>query len=319
MILDWRTGSSRFIYAPVRAFHPTPAGDLTDTHSPPPYPMPDSIHPALKISALVRLVLGFLLAVAPVRAADKDDTGYVLRPNDTVSLSVYQELDLSVKVRILKSGQASFPLIGSVDIGGLSVAAAAEKIRSLYAKDYLVDPKINLTVDEYATEYISVIGAVKTPGQIPMPVSGHLDLASAMATAGGLGENADANGIQLVRASGATSTYSMDAIQGASGRVQLSPGDRIIVNQSAFVGKTVSVLGCVGKPGPVAFPLKGKLDLVNAIAFAGGLTDMARPSKISINRKGKVIIVDFKVISERGDRPYLLEPDDVITVPERIF
>ena len=273
----------------------------------------------MSFPGLLRLILLFALSAVSTHGAGKDDSSYVLRPNDAISLSVYQELDLSVKVRILKTGEASFPLIGSVQVGGLSVAAAAEKIRALYAKDYLVDPKLNLTVDEYATEFFSVIGAVKLPGQFPMPVSGKLDLASAMATSGGPTENADTNGIQLVRASGATSTFSMDGIQGAAGRTQLAPGDRIIVNQSAFVGKTVTVLGFVGKPGPVAFPLKGKLDLVNAIALAGGLTEMARPSKISINHKGKVTIVDFKVVSERGDRPYLLEPDDVITVPERIF
>lgn len=265
-----------------------------------------------------RLTLFLVISVA-ARGAGSEDASYVLRPNDTISLAVYQELDLSVTVRILKSGEASFPLIGSVQVGGLSVAAAAAKIRDLYAKDYLVDPKLNLSVDEYATEFISVIGAVKVPGQIPMPVSGHLDLAAAMATAGGLAENADANSIQLVRATGATSTFSMDAIVGASGRTQLAAGDRIIVNQSAFVGKTVTVLGQVGKPGPVPFPLKGKLDLVNAIAMAGGLTELANPKKVTINRRGTVTLIDFKVISQRGDRPYLLEPEDVITVAERLF
>ena len=265
-----------------------------------------------------RLIL-FLLISAVALAASKEDVTYTLRPNDTIRLAVYEELDLSVQVRILKTGQASFPLIGSVDVGGLTVAAAAARIRDLYAKDYLVDPKLTLTVDEYATEFISVIGAVKSPGQIPMPVSGHLDLASAMATAGGLAENADANGIQLVRASGTTSNFSMSSIEGASGRIKLEAGDRIIVNQSAFVGKTLTVLGQVGKPGPLAFPLNGRLDLVNAIAMAGGLTELANPKKVTISRKGSVTVIDFKAISQRGDRPLMLQPDDVVTVAERLF
>ena len=265
-----------------------------------------------------RLIL-FLLISAAALAASKEDVTYTLRPNDTIRLAVYEELDLSVQVRILKTGQASFPLIGSVEVGGLTVAAAAARIRDLYAKDYLVDPKLTLTVDEYATEFISVIGAVKSPGQIPMPVSGHLDLASAMATAGGLAENADANGIQLVRASGTTSNFSMSLIEGASGRIKLEAGDRIIVNQSAFVGKTLTVLGQVGKPGPLAFPLNGRLDLVNAIAMAGGLTELANPKKVTISRKGSVTVIDFKAISQRGDRPLMLQPDDVVTVAERLF
>lgn len=271
-------------------------------------------------AACLRFVLLLALSLSAFsRAAEEEKTNYILRPNDTIRLAVYEEPDLSVQVRILKTGQASFPLIGSVEIGGLSVSAAATKIRDLYAKDYLVDPKLTLTVDEYATEFISVIGAVKSPGQIPMPVSGHLDLASAMATAGGIAENADANNIQLVRASGTTSSFSMSAIEGASGRIKLEAGDRIIVNQSAFVGKTLTVLGQVGRPGPVPFPINGRLDLVNAIALAGGLTELANPKKVSINRRGRVTVVDFKAISQRGDKPYLLQPDDVITVAERLF
>jgi len=251
--------------------------------------------------------------------AAPDDSTYTLRPNDTIRLAVYEEPDLSGQVKILKTGQASFPLIGSVEIGGLTVAAASGKIRDLYAKDYLVDPKLTLTVDEYATEFISVIGAVKVPGQIPMPVSGNLDIASAMATAGGLSESADPNNIQLVRASGATSTFSLGSVEGPTGRIRLSSGDRIIVNQSSFVGKTVTVLGQVGRPGPLAFPVSGRLDLVKAIAQAGGLTDLANPKKVTINRRGQVIPLDFKAISQRGDQPFLLQPDDVVTVAERIF
>ena len=262
------------------------------------------------LTGMFRLILWLALSVVAAGAVP-ENASYTLRPNDTIRLAVYEEPDLSVQVRILKTGQVSFPLIGSVEVGGLSVADATRNIRDRYARDFLVDPKITLTVDEYATEFISVIGAVKIPGQIPMPVSGHLDLASAMATVGGLAPEADATGIQLVRAAGTTTSFSMDSIQGASGRVQLAAGDRIIVNQSAFVGKTVTVLGQVGKPGPLPFPLNGHLDLVNAIALAGGVTELANPKKVSINRKGVVTMVNFKEISQRGDRPWLLHPDDV--------
>ena len=263
-------------------------------------------------------LLALILAQA-AWSAPAEDASYILRPNDVIRLSVYEEPDLSVQVRILKTGEAAFPLIGSVSVSGLSVSAAATRIRDLYAKDYLVDPKLTLTVDQYATEFISVIGAVRNPGQVTMPVSGNLDLAAAMASAGGLSETADANNIQLVRASGSTATYSMAAIQGEAGRVVLGPGDRIIVSQSPFVGKSLTVLGQVGRPGPIAFPVDGRLDLVKAIALAGGLTDLANPRKVSVNRRGKVIILDFKVISQRGDRPFLLQPDDVVTVAERLF
>lgn len=283
----------------------------------------------MTLPALLRFILLALLAVSGVRAAPTEakpadpkptDGSYVLRPNDDIRLEVYEEADLSTSVRILKTGEASFPLIGSVEIGGLSVNAATTKIRELYAKDYLVDPKITLSVLNYATDYISVIGAVRSPGQIPIPVAGNLDLATAMATVGGTTETADANRIQLVRATGTTSSYTMAAIlSGESGRVALAAGDRIIVNQSAFVGKSVNILGQVGRQGPVAFPISGQFDLVNAIALAGGLTNLANPKKVTLNRKGKVTLLNYTEISQRGDRPYLLQPDDIVIVAERVF
>lgn len=248
------------------------------------------------------------------------DSSYVLRPNDIIRLDVYEEPDLSGAVRILKTGHASFPLIGSLEISGISVSAASAKIRDLYAKDYLVDPKLTLTVQEYATDFVSVIGAVRNAGQIPIPVSGQIDLAAAMATAGGLSETADANSVMLVRANGSSSTYSMSSIvNGTNGRVNLQAGDRIIVNQSAFVGKSLTILGQVGRQGLIPFPVNGRLDLVSAIAYAGGLSDLANPKKITLNRKGKVITLDYREISQRGDKPFLLLPDDIVNVPERLF
>jgi polysaccharide biosynthesis/export protein len=249
----------------------------------------------------------------------KRDTTYILRPNDSIRVSVYGEPELSVPVRILQTGQASFELIGLVEIGGLTVASAEEKIRSLYAKDFLVDPKLTLAVDGYATDLISVIGAVNSPGPIPIPVSGQLDLASALATAGGLAPNADTGSIQLVRAAGGTSTFSLKAVQSTAARTALAAGDRIIVAESRFVGKSIKLLGQVRSPGSMPFPIDGKLDLVTAIAMVGGLTDLANPRKVSINRNGVVTTVDFRQMTERGNRPYMLEPDDIIIVSERVF
>jgi polysaccharide export outer membrane protein len=269
---------------------------------------------------MLRVILCALLIGLNVRAEELRDSTYILRPNDIIRLDVYEEPDLSGAVRILKTGHASFPLIGSLEISGLSVKAASAKIRDLYAKDYLVDPKLTLTVQEYATDFISVIGAVRNAGQIPIPVSGNIDLAAAMATAGGLSETADSNSILLVRASGENATYSMPSIvNGPNGRIKLEAGDRIIVNQSDYVGKSLTILGQVGRQGPIPFPVSGRLDLVTAIAYAGGLTDLANPRKVTINRKGRVIILDYREISQRGDQPFLLQPDDIVNVPERLF
>ena len=161
------------------------------------------------------VIASLVFSFSDIASAQSSGSSYTLRPNDLVRLSVYEEPDLDAEVRILKTGQASFPLIGSVEIGSLSVNDATAKIRDLYAKDYLVDPQVTLTVDEYATDFVSVIGQVKTPGQIPIPQTGGLDIGSALATAGGLTENADTKNIQIVRAGGSSTSLSLEAIQGA--------------------------------------------------------------------------------------------------------
>lgn len=101
-------------------------------------------------------IAALFLAVGTLQAeTDKADPTYVLKPNDVVILSVFEEVDLSTQTRILQTGEAAFPLIGPVRIGGLSVRAATAHLRELYSADYLVDPKITLTLAEYAQQHVS--------------------------------------------------------------------------------------------------------------------------------------------------------------------
>lgn len=266
---------------------------------------------------LLRLLLLLVVVFhSPVLMAQDPDP--VLKPNDMVSLQVFDEKELDTNTRILKSGEVVLPLIGTVKIGGMTVSKANTLIRDLYAKDYLVDPKITLTISEYSQDFISVIGAVRAAGQFAMPPDGKFDLAAALASAGGLSPEANPERITVVKPDGQSKVYSATATRNGTG-INLQPGDRVIVDHSNYLGKTATVVGQVGKPGPVVFPVNGRLDLVLAIAQAGGFTQVANPKKVSINRKGKLTTVDVKEMTDRGDKPYYLEPDDIVTVPERFF
>ncbi|MDA7507227.1 polysaccharide biosynthesis/export family protein, partial [Akkermansiaceae bacterium] len=138
---------------------------------------------------------------------------YVLRPNDVVELSVYEEPDLAKIATILKTGEASFPLIGSVNLKGLSLAKASEKISALYAADYIRYPRVNLSVSEYAVDYVNVIGMVTTPGKIPIPQFSDLDLRAAVANAGGLTALADREKIVYNPINGEAREFSYDFIR----------------------------------------------------------------------------------------------------------
>ena len=252
-------------------------------------------------------------------AAGKTSSSYVLNENDLLRMDVFQEPDLAVAVRILKSGEAAFPLIGSVRLAGLTVAEATEKLRALYDADYLVDPKLSLTVTEYAQQFVDVLGAVHAPGRVLIPASGKLDLAAALAAVGGLGPDADPAGIKVTRTNGSSATYSLTQTQAGNAAIPLNPGDRILVAESQFANKKITILGEVRTRGELNFPIDGKLDLLTAIARAGGYTELANPKKVNVSRKGKVTEVNARELEKDGAAPYMLQPEDVIIVTERRF
>jgi polysaccharide export outer membrane protein len=249
----------------------------------------------------------------------KLDTTYVLKPDDMLELSVFEEPDLATATRVLKTGEAVFPLIGSVHVGGQTLDDSTRRIRDLYDEKYLVNPRVSLTVTSYGQQLIAVLGSVKTPGNIPLPASGSIDLASALALSGGLHEDADTSSISIVRAGGASSVFTRDQVLSGGAAVKLGPGDRVVVGQSRFIGKTVTILGKVMRPGPVEFPVDGALDLVGAISRAGGFHELANMKKVTVNRNGKVHVIDVRKLSESGTEGFKLVPGDVVSVPERVF
>ncbi|YCM42622.1 SLBB domain-containing protein [Verrucomicrobiaceae bacterium 227] len=231
------------------------------------------------------LLFGMLLTFSSQLFAEPDSNlrdSHVLRPNDVVKLSVYEEPELESEITILKSGQATFPLIGTLQLSGLSLGEASREILKRYATDYIRNPKLSLTVSKYATEFVSVIGQVGTPGEVPIPQTGNLDVASALLTAGDITDDADPNNIQLVTVAGETRTLTHAAIQGEAGRLVMKSGDKLIVHESPYARSIVSVIGEVNKPGAFPLPKSGKMDLVTALAQAGGPTEVADTAAIKV-------------------------------------
>ena len=116
---------------------------------------------------------------------------YVLRDNDLVRLTVFQEDDMTTETRVSKSGYITLPLLGAVEVAGKSVADATNEIRTRLDKDYIINPQVTLTVMEYAQQWVTVLGEVQKPGQVQIPPEGGLDLLGAIALAGGYTRVAD--------------------------------------------------------------------------------------------------------------------------------
>jgi polysaccharide export outer membrane protein len=170
-------------------------------------------------------------------------SGYVLSANDQVAVEVFGEDDLRTNGRLNAEGNLSLPLLGSVHLAGLTLTQATARVTELYARDYLVNPKVNVMLVGYAKRRFTVLGQVNRPGSYEMPDGSPtgIDLLEAVAMAGGYtriaaperitvrrhGPNGDeilkVDGKRLARGTG-----------GARSSFKVQPGDTITVGESIF-------------------------------------------------------------------------------------
>jgi len=118
--------------------------------------------------------------------ADSQVATNVLEPGDAIELRIYQEDDLNLpRVVIGQDGTIAHPLLGSLEVGGKTIERARDMIRDILAKDYLVDPRVTLTIVEYARRSFTILGHVVRPGSYDVPRNESIDLPRAIAIAGG--------------------------------------------------------------------------------------------------------------------------------------
>jgi polysaccharide biosynthesis/export protein len=127
---------------------------------------------------------------------------YVLVPNDTIMVKVYQESDLDAKVRISKDGTIVLPLLGQVSVGGKTREDAARLIRDLLAEKYLVSPQVSLDIAEYSKRRFTVLGQVQRPGTYDLPGDEAVNLLQAISMAGGYTRLGTGRGVSVQRGQG---------------------------------------------------------------------------------------------------------------------
>ncbi|MBT8038343.1 MAG: polysaccharide export protein [Verrucomicrobiae bacterium] len=267
------------------------------------------------------ILTGLLLVLAPWYAHAED---YRLQQTDVISLSVYQEADMQTEAMIGKSGNVSLPLIGTVEIKGLTLREAEQKVKELYEKDYLVDPKVRMTIVSYAKKWLTVAGAVENPGNIAYPEEGTINLASAVAMAGGVMEMGNSRNITVARKAGGASKHSL----ANSGKILLLPGDTVVVprlprTDLKLTVRTSTVSGEVKNPGDISLPSNGKIDILTAIAKAGGFSKVANQKECILHRKMKTgykaIDVSIRNIRSGKDPMVFIYQGDIIIIKESRF
>jgi polysaccharide export outer membrane protein len=137
------------------------------------------------------------LPVADPVAAAVGRPEYRVGPGDLLSVTVFQVTDLGRDVRVDNAGQVTLPLIGAVTAAGRTVRELEHDIATRYAERYLQDPQVSVFVKEFASQRVTVEGAVEKPGIYPM--SSRLTLLQAIALAQGLDETASKGNVIVFR------------------------------------------------------------------------------------------------------------------------
>lgn len=182
------------------------------------------------------LLLGGLSAeraVAATAAVAVDNPGiYLLRQGDSVMISVWREDALQKQVIVLPDGSITFPLVGRIEVAGLSTPEVERRITTKL-KEFIPEPVVTVVIAGIEGNRAYVMGKVNSPGSLI--INGPLTVLQAISVMGGFDKFADESGIKVIRAKGdhqeVFPVHYKDIISGRdmSSNIQLKAGDTIVV------------------------------------------------------------------------------------------
>lgn len=244
---------------------------------------------------------------------------YKLGAGDEIQIYAMDIVELNRKYVLGPDGKITVPGFGVVSLNGMTREQAAKTITDLVKKQYLA-PRVDVLVEAYNNNRIFVLGEVRKPGQYLFP--GRPLLLAALAHAEGLTDKADMHACTIVRGNGMLieiDLYDLLRKGDQTVNIPLLPEDAVYVRASEE--HTFFVLGEVNHPG--VFPRGESVDVVRAIAMAGGYTEDGALQKIHIIRrtqpdKPQLIDVDMSgLMKGQGVTNPLVESGDIVFVERR--
>jgi len=216
------------------------AGSLL-AQSPAPVASAEPVRPTYPIPGMSSSSTAPAAAAPALPSGVSAPSGYILSADDQVAVEVFGEEDLRTNGRLNGEGNLSVPLLGSVHLAGLTLTQAASRLTDLYARDYLVNPRVNVMLVGYAKRRFTMLGQINRPGSYEMPDGSPegIDLLEAVAMAGGYTRIAAPERISIRRHSnaGKDEIIRVDAKRLARGdrsNFTVLPGDAITVGESIF-------------------------------------------------------------------------------------
>ncbi len=211
---------------------------------------------------------------------------YLIEGSDVLRITVYDYPDLNTVVRVSKAGTITFPLLGEIEVKGLTPHQARKKIADLLAKGIIVNPQVNVFVEQFKSKRVNVIGEVEKPGQYDLMVNEPTYVADIISNCMGLTKEAGETLTILRKVEDKPKKIIVDLPEllkdgDLSQNIELREGDILYIQR---VGHFY-IYGEVNKPG--YYKIESGLTVIKAISMAEGLTTVASTNNIRIIRKTK--------------------------------
>jgi polysaccharide biosynthesis/export protein len=277
----------------------------------------------MAIRTLLFSLGALLLGAIGLYAQPEQPTDYIIGSQDILLITSFDQEDMSGKYQVDSDGTFTFPYVGRVKAGGLTLRELEAELKKLLKQgSFFRDPQISVGVEQYRSQKIHIVGEVRNPGTYPL--TGDMNLIEAVARAGSTLPSASGE-VLIVRPKAghsvkgptlpvgdATDVTTVDLKQLQSGALSqnfaLKDGDTIFVPRA----ESVYVFGQVKNPG--AYPIQRSTTVLQALSLAGGVTERGATGRIKIVRieKGKTIEIRVKLTD-------IVLAGDTIMVPERFF
>jgi polysaccharide export outer membrane protein len=277
----------------------------------------------LWLGTLLAACYGGFLAASTAEGGQQAAVDYLIGPHDALTVQVFDQPDLGGSYVVEADGTFSFPLIGRVTAGGLTIRAFEAALKTQLADGYFTNPQVTVAIEQYRSQRLFVMGEVRNPG--PVSLSGDMTLIEALARAGSMLPSASGR-IAIVRGSPGSSARipppggnesesdivytTLSDLEGGSRsqQIELHDGDTIFVVRA----ESAYVFGEVKAPG--AYIVQGSTTILQALSLAGGVTEDGAMNRIRIIRLTNG--------EKRELKPKLSDdvlPGDTIVVPRKYF
>lgn len=283
------------------------------------------------------LLLSLLVpaSFAPAWSAPSEQVAATARPvmaGDRLRVDVAEDESLSKTYAVAGDGTIDFGFTGRVTVDGETPPAVAEHLKKLLEQSYYKKATVSVTVEEFVEGSILMVGALGSPGALDFKGDQILTLMEAIARSGGLLPQADGKNVRILRwrPQGGlerqiitVDVKTMVETLDFSADQYLRPRDMVFVpTLGAGEGAAeILALGEFGNPG--FHPFKPNMDMIRAVAQAGGLTREARLDAVRLLRPSggegqyQAIPVDLSRLFGSADMQMNIpiQPGDILFAP----